>query len=329
MDKAWYSNTLKDRITNQAKKVVEGGDRLLNQLSESQRRQRFNGELPPVEADARDVFKQQLPTLTKQLVGSRFNGLARYIAPLIPVESLESFADQVFEQAAIFTSHTSGAQRIAKRAGVDDIFELRTGDIARCDTLVHAVLEENRIVALAEGGLTGATGVLGAMVDLPLALLLSLRTVYQVAHCYGFDLQGEQGRALAYEALKQSDLELLADKQGVLLALAGMRTILESGDLRGVEKLVGGGPEIEAAGGFIGEFTKNLNLRVPARWLSRTMPVVTGAAGATYNARLVASVALSAQNTFRAARNSGEKSARVQRIAASLAEDRAENNDLD
>ncbi len=328
MEKAWYSNTLKERLTNQAKQAVEGGNRLLNQLSESQRKQRFNGE-PPSEVDPRDMFKQQLPNLTKQLMGSRLNGLSNYVAPMIPVQVAETFVDNLFERAAVFTGHISGAQRIAKRAGVDDIFELRTGDVERCDELVQGVLEENRILALTEGGLTGATGVIGAVIDLPLALLLSLRTVYQIAHCYGFDLQDAEGRTLAYEALKHADLEILADKQGVLLALAGMRSILESGDLRGVEKFVGGGAELEAAGGIFGEFSKHVNLRVPARWLSRTMPVVTGAAGATYNARLVASVVDSAQHVFRAARSTGKKAAQAQRVALSLAEDRAENGDLD
>lgn len=326
MEKAWYSNTLKDRIANQVKKAAETGDRMLTQLSESQRRERLNGE-PAVTLDAREVFKKHLPTLTKQLGGNRLNALGQYVAPLIPIQAVETATETLFERAADFANSISTTQRIAKRAGVDDIFELRTGDVARCDELVLGVIEENRMIALAEGGVTGATGILGAVVDLPLALILSLRTVYQVAHCYGFDLQGAEGRALAFDALTHSDLEILADKQGVLLALAGMRTVLESGDLRGVERLIGGGSEVAAIGGALNEFAEKLNLRKPARWLSRTMPVMTGAAGATYNVRLIASVAASAQKTFRQARLSGEKEALVHIVAAGLAEDRAENRD--
>jgi hypothetical protein len=326
MEKAWYSNTLKDRITNQIKKAAETGDRMLTQLSESQRRERLNGE-PTVTVDARDVFKKHLPTLTKQLFGKRLNTIGQYVAPLIPLQVVETISEHLFERAANLANSMSSTQRIAKRAGVDDIFELRTGDVARCDELVLGVIEENRMIAMAEGGLTGASGVLGAVIDLPLAFILSLRTVYQVAQCYGFDLEGEEGRALAFDALTHSDLEILADKQGVLLALAGMRTILESGDLRGVERLIGGGSEVAAIGGTMSEFARKLNLRKPALWLSRTMPVMTGAAGATYNVRLVTSVAVSAQKTFRQARLKGEKEALVQIVATSLAEDRAENRD--
>jgi hypothetical protein len=328
MEKAWYSNTFKDRITNQIKKAAESGDRMLTQLSENQRRERLNGE-PVVLRDARDVFRKQLPTLTKQLFGTRLNAIGEYISPLIPIQAIETMSEHFFENAATFANSISGAQRIARRAGVDDIFELRTGDVARCDELVIGVLEESRMIAMAEGGLTGASGILGSVIDFPLALLLSLRTVYQVAHCYGFDLQGEEGRALAFEALTHSDLEILADKQGVLLTLVGMRTILESGDLRGVERLIGGGSEVAAVGGAISEFAQKLNLRRPALWLSRTVPVMTGAAGATYNIRLVTSVALSAQKVFRLARLNGEKAALVEIMATSLAEDRAENRDED
>ena len=328
MEKAWYSNALKDRVTNQIKKAAEAGDRMLTQLSEKQREGRLKGELP-IEQDAKTVFRQYLPSLTEQLVGSRLNALGRYIAPIIPVQVIETFSEYVFERTAELANSISSPARIAKRAGVDSIFELRTGDVARCEELVIGVMEESRILALTEGGLTGATGVLGAVVDLPLALILSLRTIYQVAHCYGFDLEGEEGRALAFEALSHSDLEILADKQGLLIALAGMRTILQSGDLSGVERIIGKSKEVTIASGMITDFSRNLNLRKPAQWLSRTVPLMTGAAGATYNARLVASVGASAQKTFRLARLKGEKAALAQIMATSLAEDRAENRDKD
>lgn len=328
MEKAWYSNSFKDRISNQIKKAAETGDRMLTQLSESQRRERLNGQLP-VELEAKDIFKKQLPALTGNLVGSRLNTLGKYVAPVIPIQVIETFSEYVFERTAELANSISSTGRIAKRAGVDDIFELRTGDIARCDELVQGVLEENRMIALTEGGLTGATGILGALVDLPLALFISLRAVYQIAHCYGFDLDGEEGRKLAFEALKHADLEILVDKQGVLMVIAGMKTILESGDLRGVEKLIGGSPEVVSISNVISDLTKSLNLRKPALWLSRTMPFMTGAAGATYNARLITSVITSAQQTFRQARLNGEKAALVQTMATSLAEDRAENRDED
>lgn len=328
MEKAWYSNSFKDRISNQIKKAAETGDRMLTQLSESQRRERLNGE-PPVELEAKDIFRKQLPVLTGQLVGSRLNTIGKYVTPIVPIQVVETFSEYVFERTAEFANSMSSVGRIAKRAGVDDIFELRTGDIARCDELVQGVLEENRMIALTEGGLTGATGLLGALVDLPLALFISLRAVYQIAHCYGFDLEGEEGRKLALEALTHSDLELLVDKQGVLLVIAGMKSILESGDLSSIEKMIGGSQEVMSMSNIIADLTKSFNLRKPALWLSRTMPFMTGAAGATYNARLMTSVITSAQATFRQARLNGEQAAIVQTVAASLAEDRAENRDKD
>jgi hypothetical protein len=328
MEKAWFSNSFKDRISNQIKKAAETGDRMLTQLSESQRRERLNGE-QPVELEARDIFKKQLPTLTGQLVGSRLNTLGKYVAPVVPIQVIETFSEYFFERTAELANSISSTRRIAKRAGVDDIFELRTGDISRCDELVEGILEENRIIALTEGGLTGATGLLGALVDLPFALFISLRAVYQIAHCYGFDLDGEEGLKLAYEALAHSDLEILVDKQGVLLVIASMKTILESGDLRGVEKFMGGNPDVTSMSHIISDLTKSFNLRKPAIWLSRTIPFMTGAAGATYNARLITSVITSAQQTFRQARLNGERAAIVQTVATSLAKDRAENRDLD
>jgi hypothetical protein len=328
MEKAWYSNSFKERISNQIKKAAETGDRMLTQLSESQRRERLNGEQAVV-LEAKDIFRKQLPSLTGQLVGSRLNTLGKYVAPVIPIQVIETFSEYLFERTAELANSVSRTGRIAKRAGVDDIFELRTGDISRCDDLVQGILEENKMIALAEGGLTGATGILGALIDLPLALFISLRAVYQIAHCYGFDLDGEEGRKLAFEALTHSDLEILVDKQGVLLVIAGMKTILESGDLSSIEKLIGGSQEVTSISNIVSDLTKSINLRKPALWLSKTMPFMTGAAGATYNARLITSVITSAQHTFRQARLNGEQAAIVQKVATSLAKDRAENRDKD
>jgi hypothetical protein len=324
MEKAWFSNSFKDRISNQIKKAAETGDRMLTQLSESQRRERLNGELP-VEVEAKDIFKKQLPTLTGQLVGSRLNTLGKYVAPVVPIQVIETFSEYFFERTAELANSMSSTGRIAKRAGVDDIFELRTGDISRCDELVEGILEENRIIAMTEGGVTGATGLIGALVDLPFALFISLRAVYQIAHCYGFDLDGEDGRKLAFDALAHSDLEILVDKQGVLLVIASMKTILESGDLSGVEKFMGGNSEVMSMSNIFSDLTKSFNFRKPAIWLSKTIPFMTGAAGATYNARLITS----AQQTFRQARLNGERAAIVQTVATSLAKDRAENRDQD
>jgi EcsC protein family len=327
MEKAWYSNSFKDRIANQIKKVAETGDQMLTRLSESQRQERLKGA-QPVELEAKDILKKQLPLLTKHFVGSRLSALGEYVLPVVPFQVMETFLDYVFDRTAELASAVSSAKSLARRADVDDLVELRTGDISRCDVLVQGVIEENRMIALAEGGITGALGIVGALVDLPLALFISLRAVYQIAHCYGFDLDGEEGRKLAFEALQHSDLEILIDKQGVLLAISGMKFILESDDFRGAEKMMSGtSPEVKNMGRVISDLARTLNLRKPALLLSKTLPFMTGAAGATYNARLITSVMNSAQQTFRQARLNGERAALAQKMAISLAADRAENRD--
>lgn len=326
MSQTWDLNTWKSRLATQANKMVENGDRLLNQLSESQRRHRFQGEVP-AQIDARDVFKQQLPVLTQQLMGSRVSGMMAFLSELIPFQTLDVWIEDIFNQAVTIAEQSSGLPRVMAWAGVNDIIELRLGDVARCEALVPLVLEENRMIAMAEGGLTGATGAVGALVDLPLIFLLAIRTVCQVAHCYGFDLKHPQDRELIYTTLKNSDLELLADKQGVMLVLNGVRAILESGDQRGMEQLANGGEEIQAAGTVFNEFVRSLNLRVPTHWLSRAMPVVTGLAGATYNAKVIGNVIEHAQAVFQEAREQGIEQARVQVVANSLAADRIENHE--
>ena len=57
--------------------------------------------------------------------------------------------------------------------------------------LVRHCPEQNKIIAILQGALTGATGFVGSTVDVPASLVMSLRMIYQVGRSYGFDLTKE------------------------------------------------------------------------------------------------------------------------------------------
>ncbi|MFX7106324.1 EcsC family protein, partial [Acinetobacter baumannii] len=72
-------------------------------------------------------------------------------------------------------------------AGVKRIEDLTTNP-DRSQRLSHAFIEQNKLIAIAQGAFSGATGVAGAALDVPLSLLLALRTIYQTGHAHGFNL---------------------------------------------------------------------------------------------------------------------------------------------
>ncbi len=102
-------------------------------------------------------------------------------------------------QAAIERSYDiaerlAGQEDIRRRAGVQDLHELRGQPLEVCDRLAREVGLTARTLAVVEGAATGAGGVLTTLVDVPLLFILSLRTIFKIGHCYGYPLEHNKGR---------------------------------------------------------------------------------------------------------------------------------------
>jgi hypothetical protein len=63
---------------------------------------------------------------------------------------------------------------VLKQAGVSHIGELFYADMKLCDSLADTAHDRAIAMAAAEGGVTGATGLLGIAVDVPTLMTLAL-----------------------------------------------------------------------------------------------------------------------------------------------------------
>ena len=92
------------------------------------------------------------------------------------------------EQSFRLAVRLAGKDEVKRRAGVDDLGDLRNKPLEECDRLAH---ETERFFSSfcnsARSG-TGAGGVLTTLIDIPLLFILSLRTILKVGHCYGYSL---------------------------------------------------------------------------------------------------------------------------------------------
>ncbi len=247
------------------------------------------------------LFRQQLPGLTRQLLGKRFNSISKFANFVAPQGSFDMASDQILELLADFASNLAETRKVLDEAGVATLAELQH-DVARSGRLSRALGEQNRILAIVQGAISGTFGVVGAAADLPASMIIALRTIYLTGRAYGFELDHPEDRTIVFEALSRVDLSLIAEKQAILLGLRSFGSLLDSGDLQHLQTLLGSNNNIEPLKNLLSDDNGQLKWKLSSGVIRKIAPVLGGVAGAVYNARLIQDVASQAQEVFAAAR---------------------------
>lgn len=253
---------------------------------------------------ANQLFRQQLPGITKQILGKRFNTINKLANLVMPTGSFDKASDQILELLADFASTVSASDHIIDEAGVKTLAELQ-GDTARSGRLARALNEKNRYIGMAQGAISGATGVVGAAADIPLSMILALRTVYLTGRAYGFELNQPEDRAMIFEALSNADLSLITEKQAILIGLNSVSGMLGTGNIQGLQTMLGSSNDFEPLFKLLSDANGQLKWRISAALLDKVTPVIGGAVGAIYTSRLLKEVSDSAKQVFEHARQQG------------------------
>ena len=205
----------------------------------------------------------------------------------------------------------SSNDAVLDEAGVRDL-EMLTLDVDRSKRISQALSEQNKIIAILQGALTGATGFVGSTVDVPASLVMSLRMIYQVGRSYGFDLTKESDQDIVQFIFKQIDLGLIAEKQTLLMAIKAISSTLQTHDVSQLQQLLGSSNQIEDLKKWLtnadgqlkwGQSIANLSL---LNKLAKLTPIasagVSAGVSAVYSLRLVDDVHQKAQLVFSQAR---------------------------
>ena len=251
------------------------------------------------------MLRQQLPKVSHQLLGRHYNKVNQ-VAAFISPDFADKVSDTLFDWLSEFSSNTSLTEKILTEAGVTELAEL-SKDTARSQRLSQALIEQNKILAAAQGVVTGASGVWGATLDIPASIVLVLRTIYQTARSHGFELNDAVDQEIVAFIFKEIDLSLVAEKQALLLALKAMKSMLETNDLQQFQQVLGSGNDIEMVKKWLvdeqGQLKWNWLNRIPqVSILGKLTPVAGAALSAVYSWRLLEDVGHKSQAIFGAAR---------------------------
>ena len=247
-----------------------------------------------------DLFREQTLKATQQLLGTRFATYGKYAKKVVPNSLFQSTVDGGFAQIAKLAATWSqidlpNEHRFASVASLDD--EERYA-------LATDIANQNRALATI-GGLTGLAGLPGLLADTLWLLLVSLRTVYQLAAVYNKPLTGKQGIKMAYELLANADLSKMQEKQALLAGIGIGKGLLDNAQSSGLHN------ELKNLGlknknvNFYAEQVDNIASQVGIdldqinlSWIRRFLPGTAVLVGMRYNSQLIDEVIGVAQATF-------------------------------
>lgn len=255
--------------------------------------------------DIHQLFRNQFPTITKQVLGNRYNAVNKYSKFVLP-NGLDSAADEVLELLAKAAMALASTERVLAETGAKSIQELQQ-NVDRSARASSALKEVNKIFAALQGGVSGVAGMVGAVADLPLSVLLALKTIYETGHAYGFELDNEEDQQAVYQVLIKSDLGLIAEKQVLLLGIRNFNDVLTTGNYSQFQSFLDSNYSFE---GFKDAMTDAdgqykwgmLNALGKVKWLRFTTPILGGLVGAFYGSKMIEEVAEKADEVFSHAR---------------------------
>lgn len=251
--------------------------------------------------DIQGLFRSQFPSISRQVLGKRF-GLVDKASRFVMPNGIDQASDTILDVIRECAARLAATEHVLAATNSRDIQTLQQ-DTERSARAGSALKERNRILAAVQGGVSGMTGVIGAAADLPLSVMLSLKTIYEIGHSYGFELDDKDDHAAVLQALSQTDLGLIAEKQTLFLALRALNRIFHEGDFSQLQSYLNTQHSIDQFREFLTDENGNykwskLQHLSKLRVFRFATPVIGGVMGAYYNARLIDAVAEQANQIF-------------------------------
>jgi EcsC protein family len=146
------------------------------------------------------TWKSHPPNALSELWSIITRPAAKLVGAVIP----EALVQSAVELADDGASRLASEADIKLRAGIEDISEMHDRSMEECDRMARQAGLTALAISVAEGAATGAGGLWTTLLDVPLAIVVALRTIRKIGHCYGYSLEGVEGRKLVLGILSIS-----------------------------------------------------------------------------------------------------------------------------
>lgn len=245
-------------------------------------------------------FRDQAIKASSQLVGKRFASYGKYVKKVVPDSKFDQAVDGAFTQVAKLANGWSqldlpNQYRFADIGSISD--EERRA-------LANDIANQNRALATL-GSVSVLAGWAGILADTLWLLLVSLRTIYQLAVVYDKPLTGKQGIKMAYEVLATADLSKMQEKQALLAGLSVGKGLMDNAAQNGLHNELNNlglkNKNVNYYAEQVDQIAQQFNIdldQMNLTWLRRLLPIGSVAIGMHYNSQLIDQVIGVAQATF-------------------------------
>ncbi len=239
-------------------------------------------------------WRKKEPSVVSQGLGIVSTPLAFITKKLIPESAMKAVLNGA-NSAGEFLADESDICRDGK---VTDIEELRHKNLQLSDQLADEVHNWAIAAAATEGGVAGATGVVGIAADIPAVLTLALRTIHKIGLCYGYRANTKQEKDFVLEILSAAGSNSQAEKNEALVALKAMQVVIQKQSWKAIEEKAAQAMGKEAAVIAIKNLCKQLGINFTKRKAMQVIPIVGGAIGAAVNADFIRDVGYASRRIY-------------------------------
>ena len=240
-------------------------------------------------------WKREEPSVVSKALGVALAPITWLINKIIPEAAIRGVLD--FSSSA--AERLTDSKDIVRDAGVNSVEGLKTHDLEKSDALSNEVHNWAIGMGSAEGGATGAFGLLGITADIPAIVVLAMRTIHKIGVCYGFEVKTAQDKEFILAILATSGANDMVEK---VSALSTLRTI-EVAITRETWKVLAqkaAAKQMSKEAGIIGvkNLAKQLGINLTKRKALQTIPAIGALVGASVNGWYIKEVGWAARRAF-------------------------------
>lgn len=185
-----------------------------------------------------------------------------------------------------FVAYTYDKNISIKKLNMDDIRtleDLQKVDIKYLEKISKSAVNENKILALAEGFALGMGELTAAIADIPIFFAITFRVMQQIAAIYGYDPEDEVEKIFILQLLSYGSALGTVGKLKVQSELLGLKVAIKKYPYKKLEKMGGK----YAAAVLAKQIAKDCGTNITKKTMIKGVPIIGGVFGATFNYQFI------------------------------------------
>lgn len=240
-------------------------------------------------------WKEEKPSVLKKATSIVMKPVVWVTTKIVPQKAIRVALTGSNALAQILTDEND----IVRDGKVSCILDLKTKELQISDNLANNVHNWALTIAGTEGGVCGALGLPGMVVDIPTIVTFALRTIHKIGLCYGYKAMTQEDIQFVYSIMSAAGANTMQEKNTALLTLKQLNVILVKQTWKKMaEKMAQNEMSNEAFLIAVRELAKQLGINITKRKALQVIPIIGGSVGLAMNIAFIQDISWAARRCF-------------------------------